>query len=228
MIKNGIAAIKRNGITYLYKNSRKLRYKPWLGDLFSFLYDSTMTKSVFPKKFEASIEKHVQFLQVEFAGIHDNRVLELATGSGNISEILPSDNIYAGIDISKGLLKIAYKKFSKADFKNFELFLCSEEELPFQDKLYDICICNLSLNFFSNLTTVLKELKRVLKNQGIFICSTPIPERNQKQSVIRGNLHSENELKNIFEINDFISLHMISGMEHCFILKQLHEIKFSV
>ena len=203
MIKSGIEIVKRNGISYLYKNSRKLRYKPWLGDLFSFLYDSIMTKSVFPKKFEASIEKHKQFLKDELSGIHEKSVLELATGSGNISEILPGDNIYSGIDISEGLLKIAYKKFIKADFKNFELFLCGAEELPFQDQLFDICICNLSLNFFSNLTTVLKELKRVLKNQGIFICSIPVPERNQKQSVIRGNLYSENELKNIFEINGF-------------------------
>ncbi len=201
MIKSGIEVIKRKGINYLHKNGRKLRHKPWLGDLFSFLYDSIMTKSVFPKKFEASIEKHAQFLQVEYAGIHDKRVLELATGSGNISEILPSDNIYAGIDISEGLLKIAYKKFIKAGFKNFELSLCGAEELPFQDQLFDICICNLSLNFFSDLTTVIQEVKRVLKNQGIFICSIPVPERNQKQSVIRGNLYSENELKSIFETN---------------------------
>lgn len=162
-----------------------------------------MTKSVFPKKFEASIEKHVQFLKDELTGVHDKSVLELATGSGNMSEALPGDNIYAGIDISEGLLKIAYRKFIKADFKNLELFLCGVEELPFQDKLFDICICNLSLNFFSNLTTVIQELRRILKNQGVFICSISVPERNQKQSVIRGNLYSENELKNIFEINGF-------------------------
>jgi ubiquinone/menaquinone biosynthesis C-methylase UbiE len=203
MIKNGIEVIKRNGITYLYKNGRKIRYKPWLGDLFSFLYDSIMTKSVFPKKFEASIEKHKQFLKDELSGTHDKSVLELATGSGNISEILPCNNIYTGIDISEGLLRIAYKKFLKAEFKYFELFVCGAEELPFQDQLFDICICNLSLNFFSDLASVIQEVKRVLKYKGIFICSVPVPEKNQKQSVIRGNLYSENELKNIFETNGF-------------------------
>ena len=93
------------------------------------------------------------------------------------------------IDISEGLLRIAYKRYIKAGFKNPELFVCSAEELPFQNKLYDICICNLSLNFFSDLNSVIKEVKRVLKNRGIFICSVPVPERNQKQSVIRGELY---------------------------------------
>jgi ubiquinone/menaquinone biosynthesis C-methylase UbiE len=53
------------------------------------------------------------------------------------------------------------------------------------------------------LDSVIKEAKRVLKSQGIFICSVPVPERNQKQNIIRGKLYSENELKEIFEMNGF-------------------------
>lgn len=203
MIKNGIEIVKRNGINYLHMNGRKIKHKPWLGDLFSFLYDSIMSKSIFPKKLDASIEKHTLFLKNEFSSVHNSNVLELATGSGNLSEILPCDNSYTGIDISEGLLRIAYKKFTKAGFKNPELFVCSAEELPFQDMLYDICICNISLNFFSDLDSVIKEVKRVLKNQGIFICSVPVPERNKKQSVIRGELYPENELKKLFEMKGF-------------------------
>jgi len=203
VIKNGIEIVKRNGINYLHMNGRKIKHKPWLGDLFSFLYDSIMSKSIFPKKLDASIEKHTLFLKNEFSSVHNSNVLELATGSGNLSEILPCDNSYTGIDISEGLLRIAYKKFTKAGFKNPKLFVCSAEELPFQDMLYDICICNISLNFFSDLDSVIKEVKRVLKNQGIFICSVPVPERNKKQSVIRGELYPENELKKLFEMKGF-------------------------
>jgi ubiquinone/menaquinone biosynthesis C-methylase UbiE len=203
MIKNEIKIRNKNGLSYLYKNSKKIKYKPWLGDLFSFLYDSIMKKSIFPKKFDASIEKHIQFLKNELKDVHNNTILELATGSGNLSEILPSDNKYIGTDISEGLLKIAYKKFSKNNFKDFELFVCSAEELPFQDEIYDICICNLSLNFFGELDGVVKEVKRVLKDEGVFICSVPVPEKNEKKSVIRGTLLSENEMKELFERNGF-------------------------
>ncbi len=137
----------------------------------------------------------------------------MATGSGNLSEILHCDNKYTGTDVSEGLLKISYKKFVKNDFKDFELVVCNAEDLPFQDKTYDICICNLSLNFFSELDSVVKEVKRVLKDNGVFVCSVPIPEKNKKQSVIRGNLLSEIEIKEIFERNgfDFTSYKFING-----------------
>jgi hypothetical protein len=46
-------------------------------------------------------------------------------------------------------------------------------------------------------------VKRVLKDNGIFICSVPVPEKNKKQSVIRGNLLTENEIKELFERNGF-------------------------
>jgi ubiquinone/menaquinone biosynthesis C-methylase UbiE len=203
MIKAGIEVVKKNGINYLSKNGKKIKYKPWLGDLVSFLYDFIMVRSIFPKKFEASIIKHEQFLKGVLSTIHNNDVFELATGSGNLSEILPCDNRYTGIDISEGLLKIAYRKFTKAKFEIFKLFLCRAEELPFQDNQYDICICNLSLNFFTDIEYVLTEIKRVLKDRGTFICSIPVPERNQKQSVIHGKLYSEYELEEMLAKHNF-------------------------
>ncbi len=203
MIKEDVRVVKKNGINYLYKDGKQLKYKPWLGDMLSFLYDIIMAKSVFPKKFEASIQKHKLILGKELSDFHKSNILELATGSGNLAEILPCDNIYTGIDISNGLLKKAHKRFNKAGFKEPELVLCGAEELPFKDSMFDICICNLSLNFFEDLDKVIKEVKRVLNDQGEFVCSVPLPERNQKQSVIRGTLYSEEELEKLYESNGF-------------------------
>ena len=203
MIKSGIEAGNKNGISYLYKDGKKLKYKPWLGDLFSFLYDPIMRKSIFPKKFEASIESHLQFLKGEFRDVHNSTIMELATGSGNLSEVMPCDNKYIGIDISEGLLKIASRRFTANGFKKPEFYICSAEELPFQDNFFDMCICNLSLNFFDDLNSVVKQIKRILKNKCMFICSVPVPEKNKKQSVIRGKLYTESELKSIFIDNGF-------------------------
>jgi hypothetical protein len=52
-LKKNIEIKKIKGINYIYHNGKKIRYKPWLGDLLSFLYDPIMEKSVFPKKFES-------------------------------------------------------------------------------------------------------------------------------------------------------------------------------
>lgn len=59
-----------------------------------------MEKSIFPKKFEASIDSHTDFLKSELKDIHNCNVLELAAWSGILAGVLNNDNSYAGIDIS--------------------------------------------------------------------------------------------------------------------------------
>ena len=52
MLKDEIKVIRKKGLYYIVKNGdRLLKFKPWLGDIFSFLYDFIMKNSIFPKKF---------------------------------------------------------------------------------------------------------------------------------------------------------------------------------
>jgi len=193
------STIKKNGINYLIdKNGQIKKFKPWLGDIFSFLYDRIMTKSIFPKLFNGDIHKHFGILQKEFRDIHNLNIIEIATGSGTLSEYLPNDNKYTGIDISKGLLKKAYSRFKENGFNNFELYNTDAERLPFNDNTFDFGICNLSLNFFDNIDLFLQELRRILKTNSSFFCSVPILERKPEKSKIRGTLYSEKELSEIF------------------------------
>jgi SAM-dependent methyltransferase len=198
MLKNGIKAIEKKGLYYIVEDGgRLLKFKPWLGDAFSFLYDFVMKSSIFPKKFGGDINKHYEILSNELKGVHKKRVLELATGSGSAVNFLPNDNQYTGTDISPGLLRKAVKSFRNADFKNAEFYVTSADYLPFDDNLFDIVLCILSLNFFSDINKVLQEVKRVSVQAGIFICSVTVPERNKIQSTIRGTLYSEEELERI-------------------------------
>ena len=173
------------------------KFKPWLGDAFSFLYDFIMRNSIFPKKFGGNINRHYEILNKDLQGVHEKRVLELATGSGSVVNFLPNDNQYTGTDISPGLLRKAVKNFRNADFKNAEFYVTSADDLPFDDNLFDVVLCILSLNFFSEIKRVFEEVKRVAAPAAIFICSVPVPERNKVQSTIRGTLYSEEELGRI-------------------------------
>lgn len=202
--KNSINTIKKNGIHFLInENKKKIKSKPWLGDIFSFLYDRIMRKSVFPKKFNASIEKHYKILKKEFENINDKIIIEFATGTGDAVNFLKNNNTYSGVDISPGLLRRAKKKFDNYSFPNFELYVADACNTPFQDHTFDIGICNLSLNFFQNIDDFISEVKRVLKKNGTFYCSIPIPERKTPQAKINGKLYSTDELKKKFEKENF-------------------------
>ena len=207
MLKNGVNAIEKKGLYYIVEEGgRLLKFKPWLGDTFSFLYDFFMKNSIFPNKFGGDINKHYEILGEELKGFHNKRFLELATGSGSAVNFLPNDNLYTGSDISPGLLRKAVKNFGKAGFKNAWFYVASADDLPFNDSSFDVVLCILSLNFFSDINKVFQEVKRVAAPAAIFICSVPVPERKKVQSTIRGTLYSEEELERYRSIGRLVEL----------------------
>jgi ubiquinone/menaquinone biosynthesis C-methylase UbiE len=198
MLKKGIKIINKKGLYYIIEDGgRLLTFKPWLGDTFSFLYDFIMRRSIFPKKFKGDMNLHYEILSKELKDVHEQCVLELATGSGSAVNFLPNDNQYTGTDISPGLLRKAVKSFKDAGFENAGFYVTSAEDLPFDDNIFNIVLCILSLNFFNNIKKVFQEIKRVTAPDAIFICSVPVPERNKVQSTIRGTLYSEEKLDRI-------------------------------
>ena len=194
-LRPGIHVINKSGLYYAVdEQNRPIRFKPWLGDSLSFLYDYIMRTSVFPRTLGADVESHHEILTRALAGIRDSRILELGTGSGSAVHFLNSDNQYTGSDISSGLLKRATKRFAGAGFREPEFYVASADDLPFANGIFDLCLCVLSLNFFGDVPTVFREIRRVLVPAGTLVCSVPVPERNALQSRISGVLYSEAEL----------------------------------
>ncbi|MBN2571683.1 MAG: class I SAM-dependent methyltransferase [Ignavibacteriales bacterium] len=204
-VKETIKIVNRKDVFFLLDNNNKIKkFKPWLGDMFSFLYDRIMEKSIFPKKFSASISKHYEILNSELNHIRNANILELACGSGDAVKFLNSDIFFTGVDISKGLLKIANKNFHQNKFSNTELFVADVCDLPFQNDYFDYGICNLSLNFFKNIDKFIFELRRVLKNNASFFCSIPLPEKKNPRVKIHGLLYTKEKLKEKFQNQNFV------------------------
>jgi ubiquinone/menaquinone biosynthesis C-methylase UbiE len=204
MLKNGIKIINKKGLHYIVEDGgRPLKFKPWLGDAFSFLYDFIMRNAIFPKKLGGDMHRHYEILSKEMIDVHGKRILELATGSGSAVNFLPNDNQYTGTDISPGLLRLAAKRFRKAGFKNAGFYVAAADALPFDNGFYNIILCILSLNFFKNIKKVFNEIKRLSAADVVFICCVPVPERNRLKSTIRGKLYSEEELTKICQKNGF-------------------------
>lgn len=151
MLKDGAHVVRRNGLTFLVGSDHKpKRFRPWIMDSLSFLYDLIMEKSVFPRKLGGDMKKHHDILRRELKDVHGKRVLELATGIGSAVNFLENDNRYVGTDISPGLLKKAAKRFRSVGFEEAEFYVVSAEDLPFDDDTFNLCLCILSLNFFNN------------------------------------------------------------------------------
>ncbi|MBO4430856.1 MAG: bifunctional demethylmenaquinone methyltransferase/2-methoxy-6-polyprenyl-1,4-benzoquinol methylase UbiE [Bacteroidaceae bacterium] len=99
-------------------------------------------------------------------------VLDIATGTGDFA-ILAYDKLKAnrivGIDISEGMMAIGKEKVEKlglADHITFQKEDCAR--MSFADDSFDAVISAFALRNFQNLDECLKEMHRVLKDDGHF------------------------------------------------------------
>lgn len=96
------------------------------------------------------------------------KCLDLGCGIGQYTKkLIEYGNEVVSADISNIALN-EVKKFNKNIIK-----VDMQEKLPFESNLFDIVFANLSIHYFSNEDTkkLFSEIKRILKNKGIFIGS---------------------------------------------------------
>lgn len=103
------------------------------------------------------------------------KILEVGCGDGalwteNISK-LPENISVTLSDISEGMLRDARRATGPYDRRfSFRRFDCGK--IPFEAASFDLVIANHVLFYCENLSSVCREIKRVLKPGGRFICST--------------------------------------------------------
>ena len=102
------------------------------------------------------------------------QILELGCGDGSLwsqnKGKLPEDISLTLSDISDGMLRDAKRNLGGEDPRfAFRSFDC--QEIPFPDEQFDRIIANHVLFYCEDLDKALKEIKRVLKPDGIFYCS---------------------------------------------------------
>lgn len=119
-----------------------------------------------------------------------SRILEIGAGMGEHSEpILKAGHILHATDISSESVKIMMKKFKH--YENFSSEVSDMESLDYDNESFDVVVSAGSLSYGDN-DTVLNEIYRVLKKDGIFIAldslnHNPIYRFNRYLHFLKGN-----------------------------------------
>lgn len=106
---------------------------------------------------------------IKLAEIQDqDKVMEVGCGAGHILERVPNGKLY-GIDISDIQIKRAKRRLGD----KAELQKSPGEEIPYTDKYFDKILCSEVIEHVLDPAPLLKEMKRVLKDDGILSLSIP-------------------------------------------------------
>lgn len=122
------------------------------------------------ESYKELFEKERKFLQKHIP--KNSIVLDIGCGTGETIKILsPIAKKIIGIDNDKYAINKCRENIKNLD--NVEIFLEDAEKMHFKNNSFDVVICMGTTfdNFGKTKTKILLEIKRVLKNEGIFILS---------------------------------------------------------
>lgn len=132
---------------------------------------STNQQGWFPWIYETGILPKIQANDSKTERLE---ILELGCGEGSLwmenKHLLPENVRITVSDISEGMIRDIRRNLGMDERFSYETFDC--HKIPAQANSYDIVIANHLLFYCEDIAQVCQEVKRVLKPDGIFLCST--------------------------------------------------------
>ena len=159
------------------------RYVPWMEE--AAIHYEHLHRYAFAKEF-----------------VKGKKTLDLACGEGYGSFMLSEEaDSLAGIDIDEASIRHASSKYRK---KNLRFIKGSITDIPIKEKkIFDVIVCFEAMEHVERHNELMKEVKRLLKVDGIFIVSTP----NKYLYTEQANYHNPFHLKELYfdEFKDLLS-----------------------
>ena len=158
---------------------------------------------------DVQLARLIQLLQINPQG----KYLDLATGTGYvglaIAEQYPQSSVI-GLDIADEVIK-ENPKLPNIDFQVFDGIRFPDSSFQF-----DGIICRYALHHFPQIDTTLKEMRKVLKTEGIVVISDSIRHEQDDEDFINRfqalkrdghiKMYSRNEMVRLFEEYKFTQL----------------------
>ena len=113
-----------------------------------------------------------ELVKQRFPGFNGEKVLDLGCGYGYYTNYFQKAGAEAvGIDGSEAMIRLAGQRYPGVDFSLFDI----NNPLPYEDGIFDLVFCNMVLMDIENIEDVIREVRRVLKDNGIFYYSIVHP-----------------------------------------------------
>ncbi|MBM3254402.1 MAG: class I SAM-dependent methyltransferase [Candidatus Omnitrophica bacterium] len=149
----------------------KLYDELYSSEYISTLYDRHMEETFF------KISDNYYFLPNLFKiCLKDRIILDIGCGGGNVgTKIIDKAEYIVNLDISFNALLHARKKFGfkKSRYINGDVIV-----LPFREGSFDIVVGYCTLHHIEDIDAAAKEISRVLKKDGLFLCFEPAQRYN--------------------------------------------------
>lgn len=141
----------------------------------------------------------------------DASVLDAGCGAGRDAALLQKEGLkVTGVDLSKGLLRVAKQKYPDINFVEGNLL-----QLPFEDQIFDGVWSNTSLlhlETVENVQQALAEMKRVLKPGGILHVVVKA-QTGDKTAVVSDKLSGHDRFFQYFTLDELTGLLKASKFE---------------
>jgi ubiquinone/menaquinone biosynthesis C-methylase UbiE len=126
------------------------------------------------EKMNSLLEVMTGKLLKDLGQLDGKEILDIGCGSGEISKLLlakvGSNGNVQGVDISKPLLELAFKKYGH--MRNIKFLNADAQSFRFKLSFYDQIISRFGVMFFENPVVAFRNMHRSLKSNGRldFIC----------------------------------------------------------
>lgn len=181
-------------------------------NLWSSFYDSLIFRLIY---FEKIYKKVIEVIKNQSNGRlrPQSKFLDVGCGTAEVIFRLAKEFKevkFFGIDFSKGMIEKAINK--TYHLNNVKIIEANVENLPFEDKTFDFILCLDTFHHFYNPDLVLKEIRRVLKDNGLFLLVDPSPDIFYLKPILKiiKNLESARKYYSKKELRDFLNQYNFS------------------
>lgn len=155
-------------------------------------------------------------IPTDFAGIKEgDHVLDLGSGAGNdcfvARAIVGETGKVTGIDMTEQMISKAKENCAKLGFKNVDFVSGDIEEMPFDDKKFDVVISNCVLNLVPDKSKAFAEIFRVLKPGGHFCVSDVVIKGSLSEKMLKDAEMYAGCVSGASELNEYLKIIEDSG-----------------